>query len=135
MDERTRVLILEDEILIAWELRDALTDAGFEVVGAASRVREALAIAERTRPHVAVIDVRLRGERDGVEAGLLLRQTFGVEIVFLTGQAERVAEHRAGFVRPVAYLHKPVSHRLLVSTIRDAAARAPQQPSKSAGAV
>ena len=134
MDERTRVLILEDEILIAWELRDALTDAGFEVVGAASRVREALAIAERTRPHVAVIDVRLRGERDGVEAGLLLRQ-FGVEIVFLTGQAERMAELRAGFVRPVAYLHKPVSHRLLVSTIREAAAGAPQQPSKSAGAV
>jgi two-component system, response regulator PdtaR len=132
MGEPTRVLILEDEILIAWELRDALIDAGFQVVGTASRVREALPIAEKTHPHVAVVDVRLRGERDGIEAGLLLRQQFGAEIVFLTGQAEPVAEQRAGFVRPAAYLHKPVSHRLLVSTIREAAAIAPEQTVKSA---
>ena len=124
MAERIRVLILEDEALIAWELRDTLTDAGFEVVGIASRVRDALSIAENTRPHVAILDIRLRGERDGIEAALLLRQQFDVQVVMLTGQSDRVAEDKAAIAQAAAYLNKPISHRLLINAIKLAAAAA-----------
>ena len=81
----TKVLIVEDEPLIALSLRDVLTLAGFEVVGVAARVSDALTIAHNTPPDVAILDVRLAGKRDGIEGAVQLRRILN-PVVFLTAQ-------------------------------------------------
>jgi two-component system, response regulator PdtaR len=82
----TKVLIVEDEPLIALSLRDVLTLAGFEVVGVAARVSDALTIAQNTPPDVTILDVRLAGKRDGIEGAVQLRRILNIPVVFLTAQ-------------------------------------------------
>src|SRR4051794_29108199 len=73
----TRVLILEDETLVAWSLSEMLSLVGCEVTGIAATVHDALCLAEVTRPDLAVVDVRLAGRRDGIEGAELLKNQFG----------------------------------------------------------
>jgi len=66
MSQQCKVLILEDDVLVAWSLREVLSLTGYEVTGIAATVNDALCLAENTRPDLAVVDVRLAGNRDGI---------------------------------------------------------------------
>src|SRR5579871_4568732 len=66
-EESERILIVEDDVLIASEMEAALTDEGFEVAGTASTGKEALQLAASQSPTLVVMDVRLAGDRDGIE--------------------------------------------------------------------
>jgi DNA-binding NarL/FixJ family response regulator len=71
----TRILVVEDDFLIALQTEAALTEAGFSVVGIAATAEEAIALAREQRPFLAVMDIRLAGERDGIDAaGELFRE-------------------------------------------------------------
>lgn len=120
-----RVLIIEDELLVAWSLRDVLSFVGCEVTGIAATVSEALVLAENIKPDVALVDVRLAGQHDGIEGAVLLRKQFGLPVIFLTGEVDREAASRAAEVGPVDYLVKPVHTRQLVEAIRTALGRMP----------
>src|SRR5215470_20275188 len=69
-DERTepptRILVAEDDFLVAAEIEEALSDAGFDVAGVATTAEEAVALALALQPALIVMDVRLAGERDGI---------------------------------------------------------------------
>ena len=126
MGEAIRVLIIEDEAMIAWSLGDMLRTAGCNVVGIAASVDDALSIAEKEKPEVALIDIRLRGKRDGIEAARLMQQQSGqpaMQIVFLTGQGERETKKLAHMLYPTSYLVKPVIPAEIVRAVRRAAAR------------
>ena len=69
----TRILVVEDDFLIAMQTETALSDAGFEVVGTAATAEEAISLAREKHPALAVMDIRLAGERDGIDAA---RQLF-----------------------------------------------------------
>jgi DNA-binding response OmpR family regulator len=118
-----RVLIIEDELLVAWSLHDVLSLIGCEVTGIAATVSEALILAENTKPDLALVDVRLAGQQDGIEGAVLLRKQFGLPVIFLTGEVERETAWRAAEVGPVEYLVKPVHTRQLVEAIRTAVER------------
>ena len=115
-----RVLIIEDELLVAWSLRDVLSLIGCEVTGIAATITEALILAKNTNPDLALVDVRLAGQHDGIKDVVLLRKQFGLRVIFLTGEVDREAAWRAAKVGPVEYLVKPVHTRQLVEAIRTA---------------
>src|SRR5437773_519352 len=114
----TRVLIVEDEILVAWSLSEVLSLVGYEVTGIAATVDDALCLAEVTRPDLAVVDVRLAGRRDGIEGAELLKNQFGLSVIFLTGETDKETARRAWGLDPAAYLIKPVHGQQLVDAVR-----------------
>lgn len=115
-----KVLIVEDNAVISFAMREVLSQAGFDVVGTAATVGEALRVAAETQPDIAIMDVRLAGRRDGIEGALLLRQGSGLPVLFLTGQDDVVTRVRAAAAQPAAYLLKPVSGERLVHAVQHA---------------
>ena len=92
-----RVLIVEDEALVALTLEDVLSEAGYMVCGIADRPAEALALASQHRPEIAVIDVRLAAGGDGIALAEQMAALLPVLILFATGNpAEVCARARAG---------------------------------------
>jgi DNA-binding NarL/FixJ family response regulator len=71
-------------------------------------VNDALRLAETTKPDLAIVDVRLAGPRDGIEGAELLRQQFGIPVIFLTGDIDEATARRASAIDPAGYLVKPV---------------------------
>ena len=116
----TKVLIVEDEPLIALSLGDVLTLAGFEVVGVAARVSDGLTIAQSTPPDVAILDVRLAGKRDGIEGAVQLRRILDIPVVFLTAQGDEDTWARAALLNPAGYFVKPVHSEQTVAALHKA---------------
>jgi len=108
MAHSAKVLIIEDEPIVALSLREVLVSAGYDVVGIARSVADALRLAQSTLPEIMICDVQLAGRRDGVEGVVLLRDIHKIPVVFLTAQGDKEARARAAAVQPVAYLYKPV---------------------------
>jgi DNA-binding response OmpR family regulator len=116
------VLIVEDECLIADYLEDILAGTRFDVVGVAEAVPDALALAERTHPRLALVDLSLRDRLDGVEVARLLQERFGTAVLFVTGSPGAETQARAAMAGPVTVLRKPFLPRQLLHML-DAAAR------------
>src|SRR5258708_2779627 len=118
-----RALIVEDEILIAEELRERLSRLGFSVIAAVDSAEEGIAIATRERPDLVLMDIRLSGEKDGVQAVKEIRQQVDVPIVYLTAYSDRLTLDRAKGTEHDAYILKPFHRRELQSTIEVAMQR------------
>lgn len=91
-----RVLIVEDEILVALDMEDALVDAGYEIVGIAADRREALSMASHA--DVALVDLNLRDGPTGIGIGMELSGTFGVHVLFLTANPASITTAVTGTV-------------------------------------
>jgi two-component system, response regulator PdtaR len=113
-----KVLIVEDNELLALGMTDVLAFAGFEILGTANRVSEAIAMAERNCPTVAVIAIHLAGRRDGVEGANILKN-MGAEVVFVSTEWGDETLARARALEPAALLSKP-SPRELLSAVQKA---------------
>lgn len=120
MEERARLLIVEDDYLIGTQMADALTEAGFEVVGIAASVDAALDLAKRTLPRLAVMDIRLSGVRDGIDGAKELFARHRIRSVFATAHQSEEIRERARPARPLAWLPKPYTMTDLVDVIKRA---------------
>jgi DNA-binding response OmpR family regulator len=109
-----RVLIVEDDFLLAQDLGQRLSEAGHVVVGLAARAEEALEIAERTAPDLAIVDIRLAGALDGISVGQFLHER-GVAVIHLTARFERALIEARGYAADL--LAKPVDDRDLFAAI------------------
>jgi DNA-binding NarL/FixJ family response regulator len=118
-----RVLVVEDDFIVALELERNLADEGFQVVGVAGTAEEALEIATYERPDVAIMDVRLAGLRDGVDAATELYSTLGVRSIFATAHADDTTRQRASRASPLGWLEKPYSPEALISMVSKALVR------------
>ena len=116
-----KVLIVEDDLLIALGMADVVALAGHQVVGSARTVSEAIEKASTVQPDVAVFDIRLAGRRDGVEGALALKQMCGTEVVFVSSESDRTMLERARALRPAAFLSKPCHPRDLLAAVQKAA--------------
>jgi len=112
-----RVLIVEDEPIVALDLQQEIEDFGCEVVGLAESADEALAAVEENRPDLAMMDIRITGSMDGIETARLLRDTYGVPVIFLTSYSDDTTVHRAVREMPYGYLTKPFQTRELKATL------------------
>ncbi len=117
-----RILIVEDDFLSAMAIEAALCDAGYRVVGIAADGATALALAEtRGAPDLVLMDVGLRGDRDGVAVAAELRQRFGVPSLLVSGnldpQTRALATVRAA---PLGFVEKPFAEVELLLAVRAA---------------
>jgi CheY-like chemotaxis protein len=108
-----RILIVEDEILIAIDMRDLLEGSGHVVVGIADSADHAIATALRERPDLALMDIVLAGSRDGIDAALELRQRLDIPSLFITAHPDPAMRERAKAAQPLGFLVKPVDEDML----------------------
>ncbi len=112
-----KILVVEDEWLMAQGIQDYLRDLGYTLAGWAASGEEALRLAEVCRPDMVLMDIMLKGEMDGIEAAELLRRRFGVPVVYLTAYADPQTLNRAKLTEPYGYILKPFEIRELHSII------------------
>jgi DNA-binding NarL/FixJ family response regulator len=116
--EPRRVLVVEDDFLVAGELEHWLSHAGFEVVGPAATADEAINLAREAKPDVVVMDIRLAGSRDGVDAAIEIYRSLGIRSVFATAQSDARTMARGQEANPLAWIAKPYSPSGLVTELK-----------------
>ena len=119
------VAIVDDEFLIAAGLSMQLEDLGMTVCGTAATAEEAVALVQAERPAVVLMDVRLGGEKDGVDAALVIHATVGSKVIFVTGSREAATLERIRADHPAGVLFKPVQDWQLREAIGAALAGGP----------
>src|SRR5262245_46027185 len=102
-----RIMIVEDERILALDLAETLDELGYTVAGMASRGDEAIELARRPDRQLILMDVRLEGEIDGIAAAETIRDEHDVPVVFLTAHADNDTLKRATSTEASAYLVKP----------------------------
>ena len=117
------LLIVEDEMIQAEDLRERLVRSGYAVAGIATRAAQAVELAERLRPDLVLMDIQLRGSMDGIEAAGQIRRRLGLPVVFLTANSEPSTVARAQEAEPFGYLVKPVDDRELAAAVEIALSR------------
>lgn len=108
-----RVMIVEDEMLLALDLEDMLVEAGHTVVGQASDMPQAIALAENVAGgvDVAIMDVNLARGTNGVETAAALRQRWNIPSLFVSGNLDERTRAEAQRLSPVGFVGKPYSER------------------------
>jgi two-component system, cell cycle sensor histidine kinase and response regulator CckA len=116
-ERTTSVLIVEDERIVATDLQQSLSEIGYTPVAIASSADEAVSRATESCPDVALMDIRIKGTRDGIETATLLKTRFDVPVIYLTAHADAATVERAKHAAPYGYLVKPVNSAELRSAI------------------
>jgi DNA-binding NarL/FixJ family response regulator len=101
-------------------LRHQVSKIGIEVCGTAATAMQAITLAQRHRPKIVLMDVRLRGATDGVDAALAIHDSVGSKVIFLTGSQEPTTLARIQQDHPTAVLFKPTSEQQLRTAIQAA---------------
>lgn len=114
---QTKILIVEDEAIVACDLERRLLKAGYTVPSIAASGEQALKSIEQTSPDLILMDVHLEGSSDGIAVASEVRNRFHLPVVFLTAYADKDTLERAKAAEPYSYLVKPINHLNLSSTI------------------
>lgn len=114
---KTRIFVVEDEVIVARDIMQQLGELGYEAVGTCTRGEEALLQVERLRPELVLMDIQLAGATDGIATARLVRERFAVPVVFLTAFAETETLNRAKLSEPFGYILKPFDERELRTVI------------------
>jgi DNA-binding NarL/FixJ family response regulator len=119
---RSRILIVEDDFLVAADVEAALLDAGFEIAGIAETAETALASVVAEKPSLVLMDIRLAGSRDGIDTAIELYRDHGIRCLFASAHSDALARSRAGAAKPLGWLQKPYSMGRLVEAVNRALA-------------
>jgi len=114
---RARILIVEDETIVAMDIRAQITSMGYEAVGTASTGENAVALAGKLRPDLVLMDINLAGAMDGVAAAQIIRTDLALPVVFLTAFSSDAVLARAKLTDPYGYILKPFSEPELRTVI------------------
>ena len=117
------VLIVEDESLVALDLAETVRAYGFAIAGICADGTEALRQAETSHPDIILMDIRIRGEYDGIETAAQICDRYRPALIFLTAFSDTAHIERAAALHPLGYLIKPVNPRELFALLTMAAAR------------
>lgn len=112
-----KILIVEDEILIADDIKDSLEELGYTVTDIANSGKEAIEKSAETQPHLVLMDIRLKGNMDGVQAAQQIWKRFNIPIIYLTANSDASTLQRAKTTEPFGYLTKPFRERELHTAI------------------
>jgi PAS domain S-box-containing protein len=110
-------MIVEDENIVAADMRERLKALGYEVVALVNSGEKAVRVAEETSPDLVLMDIMLKGGMDGVEASRQIRQRIDVPVIYLTACTDDLTLHRAKLSEPYGYILKPFEGRELHTTI------------------
>ena len=117
MPQGSRILIVEDEMIISMEIKQKLKGMGYDVVGQAISGESAIQKAGEKMPDLILMDIRLKGEMDGITAAKRIMELYDIPIIFLTAHSDKATLERAIAVSPSGYLLKPFKERELMTNI------------------
>jgi CheY-like chemotaxis protein len=122
LNGKLRILVVEDEALVADYVADVVEEAGHEVAGFAATGEKALQHLEQGRPDLAILDIKLKGSLSGIDVALRARE-LAIPHMFISGSGDPSTRQAAEATGPLAFLQKPFSQDRLVSVLRSAANR------------
>jgi PAS domain S-box-containing protein len=114
---KSRILVVEDDAIIAMEIAERLKRMGYEVIGTIATGEEAVAAASRDRPDLVLMDIRLRGPMDGTEAAGRITSRMDVPVIYITAYSDQETRDRAHHVFSYGYIIKPFNDQQLLCAI------------------
>lgn len=115
--DRVRILVVEDEGIMAKDIQRQLEGLGYEVPGVSATGQQALQIVANTLPDLILMDIKLKGDMDGIEAAKQIHTQFDIPVVYATAYADEKTLTRAKETRSFGYLLKPFDKKELYSII------------------
>ena len=112
-----RLLVVEDDWFIGMEIEAVLRQAGYEVLDVVASAEAAVSAALEHKPDLVLMDIRLAGPRDGIDAAVDIREQADIPCLFVSAHGDSAARERAARSRPVGWITKPFSHAQLLSAI------------------
>ena len=106
MEEKTKILIVEDEQITAMAIDQTLKDLGFKVVGHANCSDAAVTLTEKKDPDLILMDIKLEGKIDGIQTADIIKKNFNIPVIFLTAYSDQGTLNRAKITKPFSYLLK-----------------------------
>ncbi|KYG72297.1 LytTR family two component transcriptional regulator [Roseivirga ehrenbergii] len=125
--EKVRVLVVEDEVIIAQSIISMIEKMGYECVGTAIRATKGLELAKTLKPDIALLDINLKGEETGIWLAGELKRELNIPYVFLTSLGDKKTIEEATSTMPYGYLLKPVAQQSVYAAIETALARFSQE--------
>lgn len=107
MSDKTKILIVEDEMIIAANISLQLNELGYEVTGIVPRGEEALMHIKSETPDILLLDINLKGNLDGIETALAMQKTHDIPVIYLTANADDAHFNRAKETHPYGFIAKP----------------------------
>ena len=115
--EDARILVVEDEAIVSADIEMKLEHLGYKVAGVATSGAVALEKAREVHPNLALMDIHLDGNMDGVETAQALKDRFRIPVIYLTAYADQTTLDRAKLTQPYGYIAKPFGERDLQISI------------------
>lgn len=113
----TRILVVEDEFIIAEDISETLRSLGYEVVGNATNYYEAVKFLDVKTTDAVLVDINLGGKKDGIDVGTAIKETYKLPFIFITSHADKTTVDRAKHLKPNGYLVKPFDKNDLYTSI------------------
>jgi CheY-like chemotaxis protein len=110
-------MLVEDEIIVAADVKNRLENMGYEVLGIFDTGEEAIEKAGELKPNLVLMDIVLKGEMDGIDAAQEIRELFDIPIIYLTAYSDEKTLQRAKVTEPFGYVLKPFEDREIQSAI------------------
>ena len=114
----SKILIVEDEIIIAIDLKIRLEDLGYYVPGIAVNGRDAIKKTGEKNPDIILMDILLNGDKDGIQVAQQIRNQYNVPIIYLTGSQNDGLIEKAGITEPYGYINKPFDNTEIENAIQ-----------------
>ncbi len=114
---KARILIVEDEALVARDLVNMIKSLGYEVTDLVQNGEAVVQSVEKNRPDLAIMDIVLKGRVDGIEVAAILWEKYSIPVIYITSFADDLTFERAKLTEPFGYLIKPYEERELELTI------------------
>ncbi len=118
--EKEKILIVEDEIIIARDTESRLKKIGYSIVGIAESREEALSLIEKTTPDLILMDIKIKGPVDGISTAIEIWERFKIPVVFQTAYADEITLARARVTDFYGYLVKPINENDFKLTVDNA---------------
>jgi CheY-like chemotaxis protein len=122
---KPKILIVEDESLVARDIGQQLLELGYEPVAETRRAEDAILLCQQLQPDLVLMDIHLAGEMDGLTAAQIIRDRFSIPVVFLTALASDLIINQAKLAESFGYIVKPFDERELQTVIEMALGKHP----------
>ena len=113
-----KVLIVEDEQLVAYLMENYVNNSGCcSVIGSVDNGDEAIEIAEKEKPDYILMDVRIEGDKDGIETAISINKNLNIPIIYTSGNTDQKTTERANKTNMIGFLVKPIKQEELVKLL------------------
>lgn len=113
------ILIVEDEVILAMEYEVIIKEMGYSVSRIAFSGYDAILLSSQYRPDIVLMDIKLAGSLNGINAAKQIQERFNIPVVFITGNADEETRERALEINPAGYLTKPLNEGILQKTLEN----------------